>query len=74
FWTSAKTEGAVAFPDAMNAGVDGNTTSQQAQRLPQLLASLDKFDVIIHLGSGNDRLRNQTFNETINNLSEIYAT
>ncbi|EPG0577503.1 hypothetical protein ACSWZG_006870, partial [Pseudomonas aeruginosa] len=74
FWASALSGGLAAFPTALNAGVDGDTTAQQVARMPLILAQAANFDVLIHFGTGNDRLQGMSIAQTISNLNFIYDT
>ena len=73
-WAVSETGGLAAFPMALNKGVDGNTTSQMLARLQaDVMANSTAFDVMVHFGTGNDRLQGMSLEQTIRNLEYLYA-
>lgn len=73
-WAISETGGLAAFPMALNKGIDGNTTSQMLARLQaDVMANSTAFDVIVHFGTGNDRLQGMSLEQTIRNLEYLYA-
>lgn len=73
-WAISETGGLAAFPLALNKGVDGNTTSQMLARLQaDVMANSTAFDVMVHFGTGNDRLQGMSLEQTIRNLEYLYA-
>lgn len=73
-WAVSETGGLAAFPMALNKGIDGNTTSQMLARLQaDVMANSTAFDVMVHFGTGNDRLQGMSLEQTIRNLEYLYA-
>ncbi|NIL20096.1 SGNH/GDSL hydrolase family protein [Pseudomonas sp. AN3A02] len=73
-WAVSETGGLAAFPLTLNKGIDGNTTSQMLARLQaDVIANSSAFDVMVHFGTGNDRLNGMTLEQTIRNLEYLYA-
>lgn len=73
-WAVSETGGLAAFPLTLNKGVDGNTTSQMVARLQaDVIANSNAFDVMVHFGTGNDRLNGMSLEQTIRNLEYLYA-
>lgn len=74
-WAVSETGGLAAFPLTLNKGIDGNTTSQMVARLQaDVIANSNAFDVMVHFGTGNDRLNGMSLEQTIRNLEYLYAT
>ncbi|WP_052489920.1 MULTISPECIES: SGNH/GDSL hydrolase family protein [Pseudomonas] len=72
-WAVSETGGLAAFPMALNKGIDGNTTSQMLARLQaDVMANSTDFDVMVHFGTGNDRLQGMSLEQTIRNLEYLY--
>lgn len=72
-WAVSETGGLAAFPMALNKGIDGNTTSQMLARLQaDVIANSTDFDVMVHFGTGNDRLQGMSLEQTIRNLEYLY--
>ncbi|MFP3494169.1 SGNH/GDSL hydrolase family protein [Pseudomonas sp. SIMBA_059] len=73
-WAVSETGGLAAFPLTLNKGIDGNTTSQMLARLQaDVIANSGAFDVMVHFGTGNDRLQGMSLDQTIRNLEYLYA-
>ncbi|NVZ88168.1 MULTISPECIES: SGNH/GDSL hydrolase family protein [Pseudomonas] len=73
-WAVSETGGLAAFPLTLNKGIDGNTTSQMVARLQaDVIANSNAFDVMVHFGTGNDRLNGMSLEQTIRNLEYLYA-
>lgn len=73
-WAVSETGGLAAFPLTLNKGIDGNTTSQMLARLQaDVIANSSAFDVMVHFGTGNDRLQGMSLDQTIRNLEYLYA-
>lgn len=73
-WAVSETGGLAAFPLALNKGIDGNTTSQMLARLQtDVIANSNAFDVMVHFGTGNDRIKGMTLEQTIRNLEYMYS-
>ncbi|WP_369301730.1 SGNH/GDSL hydrolase family protein [Pseudomonas sp. N2-5-1-1] len=73
-WAVSETGGLAAFPLALNKGLDGNTTSQMLARLQtDVIANSNAFDVMVHFGTGNDRIKGMTLEQTIRNLEYMYS-
>lgn len=73
-WAVSETGGLAAFPLALNKGIDGNTTSQMLARLQtDVIANSNVFDVMVHFGTGNDRIKGMTLEQTIRNLEYMYS-
>ncbi|NWC01585.1 GDSL-type esterase/lipase family protein [Pseudomonas sp. G1002] len=73
-WAVSETGGLAAFPLALNKGIDGNTTSQMLARLQtDVIANSNAFDVMVHFGTGNDRIKGMTLEQTIRNLEYLYS-
>lgn len=73
-WAVSETGGLAAFPLTLNKGIDGNTTSQMVARLQaDMIANSNAFDVMVHFGTGNDRLNGMSLEQTIRNLEYLYA-
>ena len=73
-WAVSETGGLAVFPLALNKGIDGNTTSQMLARLQtDVIANSSAFDVMVHFGTGNDRIHGMSLDQTIRNLEYFYA-
>ena len=73
-WAVSETGGLAVFPLALNKGIDGNTTSQMLARLQtDVIANSSAFDVMVHFGTGNDRIHGMSLDQTIRNLEYLYA-
>lgn len=73
-WAVSETGGLAAFPLSLNKGIDGNTTSQMLARLQtDVIANSNAFDVMVHFGTGNDRIKGMTLEQTIRNLEYMYS-
>lgn len=73
-WAVIETGGLAAFPLALNKGIDGNTTAQMLARLQNdVIANSAAFDVLVHFGTGNDRLQGMSLAQTIRNLEYLYS-
>lgn len=73
-WAVSETGGLAAFPLSLNKGIDGNTTSQMLARLQtDVIANSNSFDVMVHFGTGNDRIKGMTLEQTIRNLEYMYS-
>lgn len=73
-WAVSESGGLAAFPLNLNKGIDGNTTSQMLARLEaDVLANSASFDVMVHFGTGNDRIKGMTLEQTIRNVEYMYA-
>lgn len=73
-WAVSETGGLAAFPLSLNKGIDGNTTSQMLARMQiDVIANSNAFDVMVHFGTGNDRIKGMTLEQTIRNLEYMYS-